>query len=93
MHHRRSIRLKDYDYRQNGAYFVTICSHARLCLFGAVVNGEMAVNDWGSIIQACWDEIPAHYPMVELDVFVVMPNHVHGIVVITGGDRVASVGA
>jgi REP element-mobilizing transposase RayT len=88
MHHRRSIRLKDYDYRQNGAYFVTICSHERLCLFGAVADGEMALNEWGGIIQACWNEIPAHYPMVELDGFVVMPNHVHGIVVITGGDDV-----
>jgi len=86
MRNRRSIRLKDYDYRQNGAYFVTICSHERLCLFGSVVDGEMVSNDWGRIIQACWIEIPAHYPMVELDGFVVMPNHMHGIIVITGGD-------
>jgi putative transposase len=86
MHNRRSIRLKDYDYRQNGTYFVTICSHERLCLFGSVIDGEMALNDWGRITQTCWSEIPAHYPIVELDVFVVMPNHVHGIIVITGDD-------
>ncbi len=81
-HHRRSIRLKDYDYTQNGAYFVTICTHDKRCTFGQVVDGAMVVNEWGRIVQACWDEIPAHYPMVELDAFVVMPNHVHGVIMI-----------
>lgn len=84
MSDRRSIRLRDYDYTQSGAYFVTLCTHERLPLFGAVVSGEMVCNVWGQIVQACWDEIPAHYPMVELDAFVVMPNHMHGIIVITG---------
>lgn len=93
MHNRRSIRLKDYDYRQNGAYFVTICSHERLCLFGSIGDGEMVLNDWGRITQTSWSEIPAHYPMVELDVFVVMPNHVHGIIVITGDNELQSIGA
>lgn len=95
IYHRRSIRLRDYDYTQSGAYFVTLCTHERLPLFGAVVSGEMVCNVWGQIVQACWDEIPAHYPMVELDAFVVMPNHMHGIIVITGGDSVVthSVGA
>lgn len=93
-HHRRSIRQRDYDYTQSGAYFVTLCTHERLPLFGAVVSGEMVCNVWGQIVQACWDEIPAHYPMVELDAFVVMPNHVHGIIVITGDSVVThSVGA
>lgn len=82
-HHRRSIRLKDYDYTQNGAYFVTICTHEKRCIFGQVVDGVMSLNEWGRVVQSCWDEIPVHYPMVELDAFVVMPNHVHGVVVIT----------
>jgi putative transposase len=88
--HRRSIRQKDYDYMQNGAYFVTLCTQERGSLFGQVVDGAMVVNAWGQIVQSCWDEIPAHYPMVELDAFVVMPNHVHGVIVITNDPGAAS---
>lgn len=88
--HRRSIRLNDYDYTQNGAYFVTVCAHEKRCVFGHVVDGAMVVNAWGRVIQACWDEIPMHFPMVELDAFVVMPNHVHGIIVITDNGGMAS---
>ena len=80
--HRRSIRLKDYDYTQHGAYFVTICAHERRRVFGNIVAGDMVLNAWGRVVQSCWDKIPAHFPMVELDAFVVMPNHVHGIIVI-----------
>ena len=83
-HHRRSIRLKGHDYSQPGAYFVTICTRDQECLFGHVVNGEMRLNDAGEIAQRCWEEIPRHFPLVELDAFVVMPNHVHGIIVIQG---------
>jgi putative transposase len=83
-HHRRSIRLKGHDYSQPGAYFVTICTRDQACLFGHVVNGEMRLNDAGEIAQRCWEEIPRHFPLVELDAFVVMPNHVHGIIVIQG---------
>ena len=83
-HHRRSIRLKGHDYSQPGAYFVTICTRDQECLFGHVVNGEMRLNDAGEIAQRCWEEIPRHFPLVELDAFVVMPNHVHVIIVIQG---------
>jgi putative transposase len=83
MHQRRSIRLKDYDYAQGGAYCVTVCTAERACLFGEVsAEGEMLLNGWGEFVVACWESIPAHFPNVELDVFVVTPNHVHGIVVI-----------
>ncbi len=82
-HHRRSIRLKGYDYSQAGAYFITIVTQDRACLFGEVVNGEMQLNAAGWIVHQCWEEIPAHFPHVSLDAFVVMPNHVHGIIVIT----------
>src|SRR6056297_3244370 len=84
IHHRRSIRLKEYDYSRAGAYFVTICTQNRECLFGGIVNGEMVSNDAGRMVQTVWDEIPLHYPGIEIDAFVVMPNHIHGIVVIVG---------
>ena len=82
-HHRRSIRLKGYDYSQPGAYFVTICTQDRVCLFGDVIGGEMQVNALGEIVQAVWDGLSEHYPFVVLDAFVVMPNHVHGVIIIT----------
>jgi putative transposase len=71
-----------YDYSQSGAYFVTICTHQRLPLFGEIRGNEMHLNNIGEIAASCWLELPDHFPQVELDVWVVMPNHVHGIVVI-----------
>lgn len=81
-HHRRSIRLKGYDYSQQGAYFVTLCAHNRECLFGEIANGEMQSNEIGEIVVTCWMQLPNHFRNIELDSFVVMPNHIHGIVVI-----------
>lgn len=85
IHRRRSLRLKDYDYSQAGAYFVTVCVQNRECLFGEVVAGEMQLNNAGRMVVRCWQAIPDHFPHVALDVFVVMPNHVHGIIVLMGG--------
>jgi REP element-mobilizing transposase RayT len=85
-YHRRSIRLAGYDYSQAGDYFVTICVHDRMCLFGEIINGEMRLNDAGKIVKQCWDEIPAHFPHVVLDEYVVMPNHVHGIIILVNSD-------
>lgn len=84
--HRRSIRLRGYDYAQAGAYFVTIVTKDRACLFGEIVDGEMRPNQFGRIIQATWNELPEHYSGVECDAFVVMPNHVHGIIVLVEDD-------
>ena len=84
VHRRRSIRLRDYDYSHAGAYFVTICAWQRECLFGEVVDGEVRLNDAGWIVQKCWDDMPHHFSHVELDAFVLMPNHAHGIIVING---------
>jgi REP element-mobilizing transposase RayT len=81
-HHRRSIRLKGYDYAQPGAYFITIVTFQRESLFGNIVNSEMQLNDYGRIADECWRAIPEHFPHVELGAYVVMPNHVHGIIVI-----------
>ena len=79
---RRSIRLQGYDYRRNGAYFVTICAHNRVPLFGEIINGEMRLNEAGRIAQRLWNELSQHFSHVDTDAFVVMPNHVHGIIVI-----------
>ncbi len=81
-HHRRSIRLKGYDYSQEGAYFVTIVTWRRDFLFGEIVNGEMILNEHGQIADECWREIPNHFPHVELGAYVIMPNHMHGIILI-----------
>jgi REP element-mobilizing transposase RayT len=82
-HHRHSIRLKGYDYAQAGGYFVTICTHERACRLGQVENGLMCLSDEGRLVEECWRDLPRYFPQVELDAFVVMPNHVHGIVIIT----------
>ena len=76
---RRSLRLRDYNYSQPGAYFVTICTHQRLCLLGEIAPGTMCLSDSGSIVWNCWHRLVEHYPDLELDAFVIMPNHVHGV--------------
>ncbi|MGV8059749.1 MAG: transposase [Smithellaceae bacterium] len=83
-HHRRSIRLRDYDYSQAGAYFVTICVLRRECLFGEIIDGEMIMNEMGRIVLAVWTDLPNHYKHIILDEYMVMPNHVHGIINIVG---------
>jgi REP element-mobilizing transposase RayT len=77
---RRSLRLKDYDYTQPGPYFVTTVTRGRECLFGEVVNGKMDLNGFGQIIEETWLWLGSQYQYVELGKFVVMPNHIHGIV-------------
>ena len=81
---RRSIRLPRFDYTQQGAYFVTVCTRNRSCLFGEIVNGEMRLNDIGRVAHRMWEEIPTHFPQVGIDAWVVMPNHIHGVIVIAG---------
>ncbi|HZX12945.1 MAG TPA: transposase [Thermodesulfobacteriota bacterium] len=82
-HYRRSVRLKEHDYSQSGAYFITICTYKRECLFGEIVDGEMQLNEFGGIVATCWNEVPRHFKNIQLDAFITMPNHVHGIVIIT----------
>ncbi|HLD34327.1 MAG TPA: transposase [Patescibacteria group bacterium] len=82
MRERKRNRLQGYDYSRNGYYFITICTQDRIDWFGEIRNGEMKLNKNGEIIRQCWDDLPNHYHNVDLDVFVVMPNHVHGIVVV-----------
>jgi putative transposase len=84
VHDRRSLRLNGYDYAQASAYFVTICTQNRVCLLGDLVDGEMRLNDAGSEVQVVWNELPRRFAHLELDAFMVMPNHVHGIIMIHG---------
>jgi REP element-mobilizing transposase RayT len=87
-HHRRSIRLPGYDYTQPGAYFITIVTHQRMPSFGEIVDGEMRLNEYGQIVHAEWFQTAAvrPYVMLHCDEFVVMPNHVHGIIWIVDTD-------
>jgi REP-associated tyrosine transposase len=86
IHHRRSVRLKNYDYSQRGLYFITICTNNRVCLFGEVKNDEIILNDAGEIARVEWFKTERLRPDVKCDAFVIMPNHVHGIVVIRRGN-------
>jgi putative transposase len=80
LHVRRLNRLKDYDYSQPGGYFITMCTKKRSCLFGEIDNDRMVLNRYGEIVRLSWLELPEHYYNVELDAFVIMPNHIHGII-------------
>jgi REP element-mobilizing transposase RayT len=88
LHRRRSIRLRGFDYTSGGQYFVTICTHEKDCLFGEVIQDQMFLNKEGKIVWECWMDIPKHFSnaCVFEEAFVVMPNHVHGIVEIVADD-------
>jgi len=90
IHHRRSIRLKHYDYSQSGAYFVTICAQNKTCLFGDVIDAQMILNGPGRMLQTEWDALPKRFSGIELDAFAVMPNHIHGIIFIVGAPLVGA---
>ena len=81
-HHRRSIRLADHDYSGPGAYFITIVTRGRECLFGEIKNGKMHLNDSGQIVWDVWNSLLKRYPQIELGTAQVMPNHFHGIIMI-----------
>ena len=83
IHHRHSIRLKDYDYSQAGAYFVTLCAWQRECLFSEIVNGEMMLNDMGRIVESVWCRLSEQFRNATVDEYMIMPNHFHGIIFLT----------
>jgi putative transposase len=85
-HHRRSLRLKGYDYSSRGAYFITICAHQRQCLFGAVINGEMQLSECGQIASNEWLRSQDIRQEINFDAWVIMPNHIHAIVLIQTSD-------
>ncbi len=82
IHHRRSIRLKNYDYSQSGAYFITICAHNKQYLFGDIVNSEMQLNERGKCVLRTWEDLPNHNINMKLGTFQIMPNHIHGIIIL-----------
>ena len=82
IHHRRSIRLKGYDYSQAGLYFITICCQDRICRFGYIKGDEMVLNEYGKIAYHEWVQLCNRFPNFELDVFQIMPNHIHGIIIL-----------
>ncbi len=84
IHNRRSIRLKEYDYSQQGAYYVTICVKNREYLFGSIHNREIVLNDAGQMVCKWWNELVHKFNNIELDEFVIMPNHMHGIIFYKG---------
>jgi len=88
--HRHSIRLKDYDYSSAGAYFVTICTHDRECLFGDIIDGEMVLNDAGMMIDRIYNEMPRYFDNIVIDEYCIMPNHFHGIIHIVGAESISA---
>ena len=84
---RRSIRLRDYDYVQNSAYFVTLCVAQRLCLFGDITDRVMRCSSVGEVVESAWNDLPNHTPRLILDAWVIMPNHLHGIVIFPGDPK------
>jgi len=92
MRERKIIRLQGYDYSNPGYYFITMCVHNRENIFGSITDNELILNKYGTIAKNCWFELPEHFPFCEIDEFVVMLDHVHGIIKIVGdinivGDR------
>ncbi len=89
VHHRQSIRLPRYDYSQPGWYFITICTYERRMIFGDIVDGQMILNGTGTIVEKYWREITSSYHQVNLHDFVIMPNHLHGIIQLVGAQFIA----
>ncbi len=85
LHNRHSIRLQGYDYSQSGVYFITICTYKKQTLFGEIVNADVKLNLVGQYAFHQWKMIPQRFPNVELGAFVIMPNHIHGIIMIRSG--------
>lgn len=89
--HRRSLRLKGHDYSKAGSYFITICIKDMVCMFGKITNGEMTLNKYGTIANKYLTEIPEKYNLTRLHEFVVMPNHIHAIIEITGSSTIGAI--
>lgn len=85
----KPVRLPDFDYSIERTYFITVCTKERLPIFGEIVVGGMKINSVGTIVKECWFDLPNHYQNLILDEFVVMPNHIHGIVIIDHDRREA----
>jgi putative transposase len=83
IHHRRSVRLQGYDYSRGGAYFITICTQDRTRLLGEIIDGQMSLSAAGQMIEEVWAGLPMRFPTIVLDAFVVMPDHLHGVLILS----------
>jgi len=83
-----TTRLHHYDYASDGWYFITICTHGREHMFGNIITGNMQLNAYGTIVQNCWYDLVNHYRNLQLDAFVIMPNHIHGIMIIDNSKNI-----
>jgi hypothetical protein len=90
---RRSIRLPSYDYAGDGWYFITICTRDKTCWLGSIVDSSMLRSAGGRVVQSIWESLPRRFPGVTLDAFVVMPNHIHGILVLESQTGAGAMGA
>lgn len=86
-HHRRSIRLQGYDYSKAGSYFVTICIWQRECLLGNITNTNFELSRYGQVVQFNWNILEQKFKNVKLDEFIIMPNHIHGIIILTKSEE------
>jgi len=86
-HHRKTIRLKGYDYSQSGFYYVTVCTQNRECLLGEIIDRKMVLNEIGEIVDDILNSLPNRYKQIKLDIYQIMPNHVHGIIIINNRDN------
>ena len=89
-HKRKSLRLQGYDYTKRGAYYVTICTQKRQCLFGTINDGKMVLNHAGEMVQKIWNDVSIKCPEMVIDEFIIMPNHIHGIIFIVGAPLVGA---
>jgi len=87
-----STRLKNWDYSSPGYYFFTVCAKNRINIFGEIINNQISINNVGQIVWDCWYDLPNHYPNLVLDEFIVMPNHINGIICIIDNDRPNNIG-
>jgi putative transposase len=83
VHNRKSIRLQEYDYSRSGEYFITICTYDKKCVLGEVIEERKRLSPIGEIAKKYWEEIPEYFPEIKLDEYVIIPNHLHGIIIIT----------
>jgi len=84
--------MKGYDYSEPGAYFITICTNKNQSLFGKIVEGDMHLNEMGKLVRFTWEDLVNHVKHIELGQFVIMPNHIHGIIQIIDTDEPVQVG-
>lgn len=90
-HRERSLESNAYDYSSHELYFITLCTCQRRCVFGSIVSGQVDLNQWGEIVQSHWLDLPQHCPWLQLDEWVVMPNHFHGIVVLSHSQSIPEI--